>query len=293
MRNSKPSGLYTAIDMFHTIGGAMHNRDGTHNRDNYQTMKINVEGQISQYETAITEQPITLERIKPLWANDCAEKKTAHDMYKSEHPKIQEMRNDLMRINGAGKVYKCPICECDDVVHLDHYIPRDVMPEFSVMPQNLIYLCDRCNTKKDTLWLDDQGNRIIFNAYYDRISGVELLSCKVEQVVNNLPFAELDEKLPAGFTPEIERELETLRKLELIDFYAGKVNEQLQTSCKLALASSARMKGEGNNKEDIWNTLCSDYRNLLSNTNNTIIEKLTFEGLINSSIMKDWLDNNS
>ena len=147
MRNDIPSNIFDAKTLFNSIGEAMHNGPKSSNADNYVSMKTKVERQLQAYDDAVEQRPNTLHLLSPLWPSDCPESKTARSMYKSNGDEIQQIRNDLMQRNGNGDPYLCPICECEPIYHLDHYIPRDKMPEFSVHPQNLIYLCKHCNEK--------------------------------------------------------------------------------------------------------------------------------------------------
>lgn len=291
MKNSSPSTLYTAIDLFHTIGGGMHNGPKHKNADNYASMKVRVESQITAYDAAVAKDPITLEQIQPLWTTKCAESMTAHDMYTSQPSLIQNIRNDLMKINGGGKTYKCPLCEVNDVYHLDHYIPREKMPEFSVHPKNLIYICHDCNEKKDTLWLDAAGNRIIFNAFFDKLSGKELLVCDVNSIIDDMPWAEIVENPAITHNSASLRELGTLKSLGIDKVYERKVNEMLQTQCKLALEQTRLLVANGMSVNDVWVFLCNSYSNALSRPLD-VISKLTLQGMRNSSVMVGWLEAN-
>lgn len=288
MKNSSPSSLYVAKDLFNKIGKGMRNSKKHKNAANYLSMKTHVERQIDSYDTAIACYPITLETIRPLWTTKCDESTTARDMYTSKPELIQNIRNDLMMINGGGRVYKCPLCEVNDVYHLDHYIPREKMPEYSVHPLNLIYVCHDCNDIKDTKWLDSAGKRIIFNAYYDRLSGKELLICDVNTIVDGMPWADIVENPAIQHDEESLRELNTLKILEIDKMYKRKVNDMLQSQCGLAIELVRVILGTGASIDEAWCILQEGYLNAL-NRQLDVISKLTFKGLAHSTIMRNWL----
>lgn len=268
----------------------MHNGPKHRNADNYASMKTRVESQIDRYDAAVANNPITLETIQPLWATKCGERTTAHNMYESRPDLIQDIRNDLMQINGGGGKYKCPLCEVNDVYYLDHYIPREKMSEFSVHPSNLIYICRTCNEIKDTMWLDDAGKRIIFNAYFDRLSGKELLLCVVETIVDGIPRAEIVETPSIQHNDESLRELTTLKSLEIDKMYERKVNDMLQSQCMLAIEQVRLAMRNGQSIDEAWSGLRQSYLNVLARPLE-VISRLTYRGMANSSVMRDWLES--
>lgn len=268
----------------------MHNGPKHKNANNYASMKGRVESQINRYDAAVANIPITLEAIQPLWASKCAESTTAHDMYTSKPEMIQNIRNDLMKINGGGKIYKCPLCEVNDVKHLDHYIPREKMPEFSVHPKNLIYICHNCNEIKDVMWLDNAGKRIIFNAYYDKLSGKALLVCVVNKIVNGMPWADVVENAALIHNDESLRELSTLKSLEIDKMYERKVNDMLQSLCGLAVAQARIFVNSGMSIGKAWDLLRSSYVDTM-NSQQDVISRLTYQGLAGSTVMKGWLSS--
>ena len=290
MKNNSPSTKYAAKDLFNTIGGGMHNGPKHRNADNYASMKTRIESQIDRYDAAVAANPITLETIQPLWTTKCSERTTAHNMYESGHDLIQEIRNDLMQINGGGGMYKCPLCEVNEVYHLDHYIPRDKMPEFSVHPSNLIYLCKDCNEMKDTKWLDGAGERIVFNAYYDKISGKEILICKVNTIVDGMPRAEIVENTSIQHNDESSRELSTLKSLGIDKMYERKVNDMLQSQCMLTIVQVRLAMENGQSFDEAWSVLRQSYLNVLARPLD-VISRLTYKGMSNSPVMRNWLES--
>ena len=289
MKNNSPSHLYTARELFHTIGGAMRNGRINRNADNYASMRSSVEARLDLYDAAVIH-PLSLESINPLWTTSCDERGTAYKMYESQPNLIQEIRNDLMRINGNGCRYKCPLCEVNNVKHLDHYVPREKMPEFSVHPQNLIYICSDCNENKSTKWLDANGFREIINVYYDRLPDMDILVCKVDSLVNNMPWAKLTENPSIKNHVVGMRELRTLRVLKIDILYEEKVNDLLQSKCLEALNQVLYLKEkEGKSIDQAWQYLHTCYLESLKMTKD-IVNRMALQGMCDSKIIKTWLD---
>jgi len=91
---------------------------------------------------------------------------------------IEKTKDEIYTQDGAI----CPYCstsrnECRD---LDHYIPRELFPEFSIMSNNLIYSCSKCNQDyKGTKFLDKNGNRFFLNPYFDECLNEKILKCTI------------------------------------------------------------------------------------------------------------------
>ena len=75
----------------------------------------------------------------------------------------------------------CPYCNVGPVGSLDHVLPRNVYPEFTVLAQNLVPACDACNRKKgQTCFYTDKKN--LMHPYYVHIPTDAILFARL--VVN-------------------------------------------------------------------------------------------------------------
>ncbi|TRW17729.1 HNH endonuclease [Glacieibacterium frigidum] len=52
----------------------------------------------------------------------------------------------ITRIRQTVGILCCPMCGSPTIGTLDHYLPRDEFPEFSVLPCNLVPACGLCNS---------------------------------------------------------------------------------------------------------------------------------------------------
>lgn len=60
----------------------------------------------------------------------------------------------------------CPYCGHGQTSTLDHYLPKENFPEFSISPCNLIPCCPNCNSKKLSYHAAFEKNQLI-HPYYD------------------------------------------------------------------------------------------------------------------------------
>lgn len=78
---------------------------------------------------------------------------------------------------------KCVYCgiQRQKAEDLDHYLPRSIFPEFSILSYNLIYVCKTCNQDyKKALFVEADGMRCILNPYFDAIEGINFLTCIID-----------------------------------------------------------------------------------------------------------------
>lgn len=105
-----------------------------------------------------------------------------------------KLKKDIKRhtINQAyvKKGLVCPYCgiKRNYTRDLDHYIPRESYPEFSIMTNNLIFSCSTCNQhpNKGIKFLDSNGKRMILNPYFDECLKEEILLCRLSNSGINL-----------------------------------------------------------------------------------------------------------
>lgn len=287
MKTNKFSPIFDSKDIFNDIGESLKNGPKYKNKDNYNNFKSKVENQIDNYDKVVSEDPDELSTLNALWEKDCDEKTTATNMYSTKREEIVKLKNDLLKINGNGVEYKCPICELDNVEHLDHYIPISIMPEFAVMPKNLIFLCEKCNTKKKDKWLDTNCNRIIFNVYFDKPSKLDILKCNIIES-NGLPYAEIIENSNISQTQNSILELQTYKELDIIKRYQSKVNDVLKQECLRLQNIIKEGKNNGKDFELIWEEYLKIFIECLKEINLDVINHFLYQGITESTYLKSW-----
>lgn len=75
---------------------------------------------------------------------------------------------------------RCPFCGISESSTIDHYLPKEKYPEFSIFPKNLVPCCAVCNTRKLDRILDAGTNvRMFLHPCYDSIPDASFLSVRV------------------------------------------------------------------------------------------------------------------
>ncbi|MCA8323801.1 HNH endonuclease [Burkholderia cepacia] len=168
-----------------------------------------------------------------------------------EHPTktMKVMRGKLLEPD-LDDFDECPYCGIGEPRTLDHYLPKETYPEFSILPVNLIPICNVCNTSyKGKKFLSAAGRRMFMHSYYDAFPVFDFLSVKVDVNAKiELKFSSCADPANAAFSQlfarhfvelglgerfikksaaEISRKRSSLRR-----FYAGgnfkKVSRELQ-----------------------------------------------------------------
>lgn len=135
----------------------------------------------------------------------------------------------------------CPSCgEAGTPNTLDHYLPKDGFPHFSVTPLNLFPMCDACQLAKGTKTGDDDEPKFFLHPYFDVFVAERVLELSIEP-----PFESPNFQL--GIRPGLAPDEEALvashvRELDI----AARYNKFLkgQHSRMLKLANQIRESGQ-------------------------------------------------
>jgi hypothetical protein len=112
----------------------------------------------------------------------------------------------------------CPFCSISEAWTLDHYLPKEDYPIFSVYSRNLVPSCGRCNNLKCRLVVDEQTDvRRFLHPYFDLIPTERFLSVIVVLSATGLGLTYRVEHI-AGMSLAAYRQIEIhFRLLELSD----------------------------------------------------------------------------
>lgn len=165
-----------------------------------------------------------LHLLQPHFSNN-SDRQLAYGLYESDRPFVNNHWEAVRQMNGGETIY-CPICGLKECEEMDHFVPREVgkYPEYSAHLSNLIPLCHYCNHKKSTAFLDDEGNRIFFNAYFDVMPRRDILVCYVQtSPLDGMPQirSEVNPSLNPANKPD-QYILSTITKLELLPKFHSK-----------------------------------------------------------------------
>lgn len=74
----------------------------------------------------------------------------------------------LLRIRRTKGLKSCPVCGSPVTGSLDHYLPRDIYPEFSIMRANLVPACMHCNSGVKGKTVHGGDPRRFIHPYFDQ-----------------------------------------------------------------------------------------------------------------------------
>lgn len=165
MKNLKPY----SEDCFKVYKEAVENKNK--NKDILLNIQDKIESQFDIYSGKFRDKK--LYEITSLAFSE-EEKGSLIDLYKYRSVIIQKIKGFILDIQERTINNTCQYCTINAVNTLDHFIPKQSFPEFSVNPLNLFPCCSECNSKKSNLWLDN--NRHLFlNLYLDELPNKKYL----------------------------------------------------------------------------------------------------------------------
>ena len=137
---------------------------------------------------------------------------------------LEELRNSIFR-TALSRNSRCPLCERAQVCALDHFLPKKEFPEYSILADNLIPVCERCNRLKGDE-CDKVDGLLMFHAYFDEFPDTEILLAEiyVDNTVSIRFSLQRSEKID-DFT--FERVKKQFDILGLFEFY------QMEAICEL------------------------------------------------------------
>jgi 5-methylcytosine-specific restriction endonuclease McrA len=231
----------------------------------FSAEKDNLRSSFLHYDSLAKISLMSLVTLKALWPDksEDADKKSkrglAYNLYKSDRPFVNAHWEALKKANG-NHVLMCPICGLEECSEMDHYIPRSSFPEYSSHVSNLIPLCHKCNHDKSESWLDDSGNRIFFNAFYDQLPA-QIIECSITIDYGYPKVAvsihkELDKSIPCNAVI-----VHTIGKLKLIEKFQMKADAVMRSELqRLKLDYSTQKQFYQCDRNRFWDSRVTSYK---------------------------------
>lgn len=139
----------------------------------------------------------------PTWPEIMETRKRFLTLY--NNPQEGSSQGAVLKNLRDRKLQFCPACGEEGTPNtLDHYLPKQDFPHFSITPANLVPMCDTCQLFKGAETVDKDGKRVFLHPYYD-----DFLAAQVVRLIIGRPF-----KAPEDFILEADLDLpEDLCKL--------------------------------------------------------------------------------
>lgn len=197
-----------ATNLFDEIAAAKHQP----RRSRMQAARAEVLAACQGYETAVPE----VGELDEAALTDPQKEAMRHAFTVETEPMARLRGNLLKRISVA----RCPFCGISESSTLDHYLPKEQYPEFSVFPKNLVPSCAVCNTRKRDRILDEGTKvRMFLHPCYDVIPDAEFLTVRARMEADALILSYRLTR-PAGMALRTFRHLRShFNELDLADRY--------------------------------------------------------------------------
>lgn len=121
----------------------------------------------------------------------------------------------------------CCLCGLRDTSELDHYLPKQIFPEYAAFTQNLVPVCGICNKTKGQEFRNGSGGPSFFHAYLDELpSSQRFLTANL--IFQNVVLPQFELVRCPGMTAKTFAVLESqFERLELGTLYAEEAIELL------------------------------------------------------------------
>lgn len=117
----------------------------------------------------------------------------------------------------------CPFCGLSEASTLDHYLPKELHPQFAIYSRNLIPCCASCNTKKNQLVVDEDTDiRLFLHPYFDQVPTEAFVTARVRLRPNAMSLSFSLRRPPDFPNVPFQHLTSHFRLLDLADRYRKK-----------------------------------------------------------------------
>jgi hypothetical protein len=115
--------------------------------------------------------------VKP-WPGVGPHKKKFQNLYLS--PQKNSIQKPVLERLRSRALQLCPACGEDGTPNtLDHYLPKEIFPEFSITPANLFPMCDACQGEKSTKTVNADNERLFLHPYFDQFADEQVVVLEI------------------------------------------------------------------------------------------------------------------
>ncbi len=134
---------------------------------------------------------------------------------------LGQLKSKIIAALPEDRDFYCQYCQISEWDALDHYVPKDGYPEFSILARNLIPSCTVCNREKGTTFLEN-GKRVILNLYYDDFPDEQYLFVDVDFPATGGAIVRFELRPGQSIPNELFQHLcNHYKELELLDRLTG------------------------------------------------------------------------
>lgn len=127
----------------------------------------------------------TLENIRTYdWGS--VQKMDMEHCYDKETVPLNKLKNHIKAVQSPSSRRMCHYCGLDSVGSgFDHYLPKELYPEYAVYSLNLLPCCSTCNSMKWQNFLIDKERQFL-HFYYDHIPSSQFLHVEIVEFRDQL-----------------------------------------------------------------------------------------------------------
>lgn len=239
------------------IDGVVEQRQGGLNAEIFTNLTPGWKARVQAYKNTSGDPCV----LKP-WPDVQAHAKKFHNLYLS--PADDSVQGPVLQRLRSRELQLCPACGEDGTPNtLDHYLPKQSYPEFSITACNLFPMCDICQGEKGTATVNAKNERLFLHPYFDQFTDMQVFCLVIgrpleaPQTISLAPHPDLDAAQHALVARHLHElgigrrynhffKSEYIRLLRLVKSIRNKglnVRTQLDTFCEYAVHKSVNSWG--------------------------------------------------
>lgn len=140
--------------------------------------------------------------------------------------KIATQKNQIRLTQSVEFKNICPYCLFRSPDTFDHYLEKDVFPEFNILIKNLVPCCLPCNTTKENF--EEDGQRVFLHFYIDPIPQIQFLNINLSFDQNFIPNVDFHIRHQTGIPYKLFKIIKShFYKLKLLELYKENIDKPI------------------------------------------------------------------
>ena len=182
MKNLKNNLSSSSIDFMRLVVSSLRNTaDDPNRKTRLLSLITKVDPTYSNYDSKLSTNTLPLLTKLTISAS---EKSDLLSLYSYKNSKLTAFRRAISTDTSSTYQATCQYCTVNSVNSLDHFVPKDLFPEFSIHPSNLVPSCTECNSKKLVRWLNN-NQHLFLNLYIDLLPNKQYLFVELNVISLN------------------------------------------------------------------------------------------------------------